>query len=334
MATTATKKKDTETTTTEKKRFTTAFVGKTPAGPFAFHLEGNLTRPSELKTLPSGGTVVNNSIGVGRSAFALFALGEGTYDKTAQYPENNFVEISAFNGVAERMAELPKGTRIVVSGKMSKRTWKDKAGAEHEGITVDVDDFAVLSCKAHDKGVPAKATVPATNMYTNKAGEEKALPVACLVSGNLFSVDELGTGASGNAYLHFSIFAQEPAQKVLDKARGVDISGKEYEEKRNLIRCSVFGRQAEAMAKLLKKGMAVAVSGTVSENVFEGKSSVQMSVNALNVISFETATGTSAVIPLPEDAGDAPVDKDAPASGEVDPEFIQGDDDDDDELPF
>lgn len=335
MATTAKKKTE---PTTEKTRFTTAFVGKTPAGPFAFQVEGNLTRPGELRTVKdSGRPVTNNSIGIGRSAYALLALAEGTYDKDTAYPENNFIEVSAFDEVAERLAALPKGARIVVTGKMSKREWTDKAGAPREAINILVSDFAVLSCKAVAKGEGAKATVPATNQYTNRDGEEKQSPVACLVSGNLFSVDELGTAPSGKSYLHFTVFAQEPAAKVLDKARGVDTKDKEYEEKRNLIRCSVFGKQAEALAKLLKKGITVVVSGSVSENVYEGKSSVQMSVNALNVISFDVPTGASAVIPLPEDAGDAPVGEPAPTGetapgGEISTEFVEMDGDD--ELPF
>lgn len=339
MATTTTKKKTAAEPAQAKetgRRFTTAFVGNTPAGPFAFQVEGNLTRPCELREMPDGRPVLNNSIGIGRSAFALLALAEGTYDKDAKYPDNPFVELAAFGDVAKRMAELGKGVRIVVTGKLSKRTWKDKANADRESVQIQVSEFAVLSCKAAPKGEGAKTTVPATNQFTKKDGEEVLRPVACLVSGTIYNVDELGTAPSGNSYLHFNMFAQEPAEKVLDKARGVDTADKEYDPKRTLIRCSAFGRQAEALAKLLKKGMQVVVSGNVTDNVFEGKTSVQMTVNALNVVNFEAPTGTSAVIPLPEDAGDAPVNETAPANGEVTGDFFQGEDegDDDGALPF
>lgn len=334
--TTATKKKSTtDDKPNSRPRFTTSYVGTTPAGPFAFQVEGNLTKPAELQQLSDGRAVLNNSIGIGRSAFAMFAAAEGTYDKDAEYPDNNFIDLTAFGEIAERMAKLPKGSRIVVAGKMSKRTWSDKAGAEHENIQILVSEFASLACKANAKGADAATTIPATNQYKRKTGELGHAPVACLVSGNIFSVDELTTSPSGTPLIHFSVFAQEPAAKVLDKARGVDVSGKEYDPKHTLIRCSVFGKQAEGLAKLLKKGMRVVVSGRIAENVYEGKSSVQMVVSGLNVINPEPATGSSAVIPLPEDAGEAPVGGAAAATGEVDSAFFQGEDDDDDSgLPF
>ena len=334
---TATKKKTataTEAPVTNR-RFTTAYVGNTPAGPFAFQLEGNLVRPCELKETKDGTLVLNNSIGVGRSAFAIMALAEGTYDRNAEYPDVPFVDLVAFGDVAQRMADkLTKGSHIVVAGKLSVRKWKDKAGAEHEVISCQVQDFALLgSAKNGVKGEGAQATVPATNKYT-KDGQEILRPTACLVSGNVFSVDELAVSKSGTSYLHFTMFAQEPAAKVLDKAKGVDVSGKEYDPKKALIRCTVFGKQAEALAKLdLKKGMAMAVSGAISENEYEGKVSVQMNVNAFNVVSFEVA-GNSAAAPMPEDAGEAPVAEGVAPGGAIPNDFYEADEDDDSELPF
>lgn len=332
---TATKKTETakKTDPANKPRYTTGYVGTTPAGPYAFQVEGNLTRPPELRQTNNGNPVLNNSIGIGRPAAALYALADGSYDKDATYPENNFVEIVAFGDIAEEMANLEKGTRIVVAGEMSKRAWTDKAGAERESVQIKVSQFAVLSCKAAPKGAVAKTTVPATNLYTDKNGEDKMAPIACLVSGNLHKVEELGTSPNGISYLHFSMFAQEPAAKVLDKAYGRDTADKEYDEKKKLIWCSVFNKQAESLAKLLKEGMTVAVSGSISENVYNGGSSVRMSVRVLNVINFETAKTSAAVIPLPEDAGDAPVNEASPASGEVTADFCE-DEEDESALPF
>lgn len=339
MATTV--KKKSATTTSEapaatSRRFTTAYVGNTPAGAFAFQLEGNLVRPCELKETKDGTLVLNNSIGVGRSAFAIMALAEGTYDRNAEYPDVPFVDLVAFGDVAQRMADkLTKGSHIVVAGKLSVRKWKDKAGAEHEAVSCQVQDFVLLgSTKNGIRGEGATATVPATNKYT-KDGQEILRPTACLISGNVFSVDDLAVSQSGMSYLHFTVFAQEPAAKVLDKAKGVDVSGKEYDPKKTLIRCTAFGKQAEALAKLnLKKGMAVAVSGTVSENEYEGKVSVQLSVNAFNIVSFEVATGNSAVVPMPEDAGEAPVAEETAPGGAIPNDFYEADEDDDSELPF
>ena len=314
--------------TTEKKRFTTARVGMTPAGPFAFIVEGNLTHPGDVAkkddTLYS-----RNSMGISMSAFRLMALAEGTFDKDAEYPDNPFVDLVAFGGMAERLGALPKGARIAVAGKMSRRKFPGKDGAEHEAVQITVQDFAVLNCKAVDDPEGATATVPATEVYT-KDGEEHKNPTACLVSGNIYSVGELGNSkTSGRPYLQFSVFAQEPAQKVLDKATGMDTKDKEYEEKHTIINVSCFGAQAEAMAKLLKKGMTVCLSGRISENVFEGKSRIQMSCSGLCVVKFPAV---GAVAPTegaaPTDSGEA----EAAAAGDG---FVPvAEDDDEDELPF
>lgn len=322
MAKTATKTTTTAPAATERRRFTTARVGQTAVGPFAFIVEGNLTHPGDIRK-KGDKTYANNSIGIGMPAFRLLALADGTYDKDATYPETPFVDLVAFDEVAERLGALPKGARIAVAGKIAKHTYTGTDNAVHESVQITVQDFAVLSCKAVEKGVVAKVTVPATEVYT-KDDEEHKNAMACLVSGNIYSVGELGASSTtGNSYLQFSMFAQEPAQKVLDKATGVSTKDKEYDEKMCLINVSCFGKQAEAMAKLLKKGMKVCISGRISENVYEGKSRIQMSCSGLCVIERPAEAAT-----------EAPTD---PAAAEAAP--TEGfaaipEDEDEEQLPF
>ena len=325
MAKTATKTTKAATApTTEKKRFTTARVGQTSSGPYAFIVEGNLTHPGTLNKKGEK-AYTNNSIGIGMSAYRLLAMADGTYDKDATYPDTPFVDLVAFDAVAERLAALPKGARIAVAGKIAKHSFTGKDNAQRESVQITVSDFATLACKAVEKGVGAKATVPATEVYT-KDGEEHKNAIACLVSGNIYSVGELGASSTtGNSYLQFSMFAQEPAQKVLDKATGEDIKDKEYDEKMCLINVSCFGKQAEAMAKLLKKGMSICISGRITENIYEGKSRIQMTCAGLCVIKHPA-----------EEAAAVPTD---PAAAEASAATGEGfsaipKDEDEDELPF
>lgn len=320
-------KRTTKTTpapTTQARRFTTGYVGKSGDQGYAYQVEGNLVRPGELRQTKKNTPYTANSMGIGGNIWRLLAMAEGTHTKDATYPEDtsaSFLNIIAYDAVAEALADLPKGARILVSGPISKRTIKDAEKGDRTLVQVVVESFAVVGNKTHAEVIPGTAGA-ATNVYTGNDGEEHKQNIATLVSGKVFDAKEPGVTGNGRPYFNFSVFAQEPAQKVLDRANGKATDG-EYDEKMKLINVSVFGKQAESLAKLVKKGMTVSISGSIDEEVFEGKTYIRMNLGALNVLKFPDPENE-----VPEDSGDAPVN----GTGAFD--SIPDDDDDDDELPL
>ena len=76
---------------------------------------GNLTAAPELRYGKNGGRAW--------AAFSV-AVNKGSEDegnKTAHY-----FDVKCFNELAEHMAELPKGTRVIVIGHLEQESWDDK----------------------------------------------------------------------------------------------------------------------------------------------------------------------------------------------------------------
>ena len=76
---------------------------------------GNLTAPPELRYGKNGG-----------KAWAAFSVAvnkgrEEEGNKTAHY-----FDVKCFNELAEHMAELPKGARVIVIGHQEQESWDDK----------------------------------------------------------------------------------------------------------------------------------------------------------------------------------------------------------------
>lgn len=85
---------------------------------------GNLTRDPELKFLNDGKALVNFSIAVSR----------GTGDK--EY--TSYFDCVAFGSLAENIADLKKGTRLVVSGSFRQERY-EKDGQKREKVTLTAD---------------------------------------------------------------------------------------------------------------------------------------------------------------------------------------------------
>jgi len=58
---------------------------------------------------------------------------------------SDFIDLRAYGKSADSILTLPKGTRMLVQGRMRKDTWKDKQGNWAEKIYIIVDKFSVLS---------------------------------------------------------------------------------------------------------------------------------------------------------------------------------------------
>merc|ERR1712096_176646 len=103
-------------------------------------LMGNLTRDPELRSLPSGTTVVN---------FGL-AVSERWKDKTTgeQREEVCFVDIDAFGRQGEVVNEyFSKGKPILVEGRLRLRQWETDSGEKRSKLSVTLDRFSFVGSR-------------------------------------------------------------------------------------------------------------------------------------------------------------------------------------------
>ena len=83
-------------------------------------ITGNLTRDPELRSTPSGNSVCSFSVAVNR-----------VYKDTngEQKEDVSFIDCSAWGRLGEMIAQYAKkGTGVLVSGRLSQRSWEDKNG--------------------------------------------------------------------------------------------------------------------------------------------------------------------------------------------------------------
>jgi single-strand DNA-binding protein len=116
---------------------------------------GNITKDPELRFTPSGNAVASFAIAVNRSV----------RDKnTNEWVENvDFFNIVTWFRLAENCAEsLKKGDRVIVSGRLSQRSWEDKEGqkkyvveiiASNVGVSLE---FASCDIRKNPKSEPAQ----------------------------------------------------------------------------------------------------------------------------------------------------------------------------------
>ena len=97
-------------------------------------ITGNLTRDPELRTTPNGATVCSFSVAVNRTY--RDANGE-------QREEVSYLDCSAWNKLGEMIAQYAKkGSGVLVSGRLSQRSWEDKTdGKKRSRVEIVVEDF-------------------------------------------------------------------------------------------------------------------------------------------------------------------------------------------------
>lgn len=81
-----------------------------------------------------------------------------------------------------------------------------------------------------------------------------------VISGNAGRDPELVSTPSGTTILKFSIAVNERVKR-----------GEEWEDYVNWFDCVVFGRRAEALSRIIRKGMKLAVSGRLRYQSWENK---------------------------------------------------------------
>lgn len=100
-------------------------------------LAGNLTRDPELRTTLNGASVCAFTIAVNRN----YKDSSG-----AQQEQTSFIDCSAWGKAAELINQyMKKGRPLLVSGRLSQRSWEDKTtGQKRSRTEVVVEDFTFI----------------------------------------------------------------------------------------------------------------------------------------------------------------------------------------------
>jgi single-strand DNA-binding protein len=106
------------------------------AGETVITVIGNLTADPELRFTPSGHAVANFTV----------ASTPRTFDRQAQEWKDGealFLRCSVWREQAENVAEsLVRGSRVVVSGRLTQRSWDDKEGNKRTTVELQADEVA------------------------------------------------------------------------------------------------------------------------------------------------------------------------------------------------
>lgn len=98
----------------------------------AITIVGNLTRAPEIRFTASGTAVATVGVAVERRR----RKPDGSWES-----ETEFFDVTAWKDLAEQLASLEQGTRIIATGRLSARSWETKAGEKRTSVEVVADDI-------------------------------------------------------------------------------------------------------------------------------------------------------------------------------------------------
>lgn len=134
---------------------------------------GNLTRDPEVRTTPSGQSVVNFSV----------ATNFTWTDETGKKQERaEFHNVVAWRKLAEIIGQyLKKGSKIYVEGRLQTRSWDDQSGVKRYRTEIVADNMIMLDRPTTQsaKFAPASSPEPANNYAqpepaaNSQAGDEE-----------------------------------------------------------------------------------------------------------------------------------------------------------------
>lgn len=124
-------------------------------------ITGNLTRDPELRTTPSGSSVCGFAVAVNR-----------TYRDPSgeQKEEVSFIDCTAWGKLGEMISQYAKrGSGVLVSGRLSQRSWEDKnGGGKRSRVEIVVEDFNFIGAReGSSSGSNYSSSV--TTTYAGKA---------------------------------------------------------------------------------------------------------------------------------------------------------------------
>lgn len=121
-------------------------------------LGGRIASDIELKTTPSGVSVVSFSIAVNRRG-----------GKQGEEQKSDFFSCVAWRGTAEFITQyFRKGSAICIFGVIENNNWTDNNGMTHYGSRVTVDEAYFVDSKA-DAPVGAATVKPEVSVYKSPA---------------------------------------------------------------------------------------------------------------------------------------------------------------------
>jgi len=96
---------------------------------------GNLTRDPELRFTPTGQAVANFGMAVNR---------RWQNRQTNEWEEaTSFFDVTCWAQMAENVSEsLPKGARVVVTGRLDQRSWENQDGDKRSKVEIVADEVA------------------------------------------------------------------------------------------------------------------------------------------------------------------------------------------------
>jgi single-strand DNA-binding protein len=94
-------------------------------------IAGNLTGDPELRFTPSGAAVANFTVAV----TPRVKDGDGWRDG-----ETSFFRCAAWRTLAEHVAELAKGDRVIVHGTLRQRSWQTEDGDRRSTVEVQAEE--------------------------------------------------------------------------------------------------------------------------------------------------------------------------------------------------
>ena len=107
-------------------------------------ITGNITRDPELRTTPSGSSVCSFSVAVNR-----------VYKDTngEQKEDVSFIDCSAWGKLGEMIGQYAKkGSGVLVSGRLSQRSFEGKDGVKRSRTEIVVEDFNFTGPANRDGG--------------------------------------------------------------------------------------------------------------------------------------------------------------------------------------
>ncbi|MBR5278092.1 MAG: single-stranded DNA-binding protein [Clostridia bacterium] len=126
---------------------------------------GNLVADPELKTTPSGVSVIRFSIAVNRR-----------FTRSGEQAQTDFFNVVAWRQTAEFVSRFfTKGKPILVSGQLQNSNWTDNNGVKHYSVEIVADEVSFVERKS-EGGAPMQSmsqnNVPTYGTPTADSGFE------------------------------------------------------------------------------------------------------------------------------------------------------------------
>ena len=134
-------------------------------------LTGNTTKSPEIRYTPGGQSVATFGLAVNR---------RWRNKQTDEWEEQtSFFDVKAWGQLAENIAEsIPRGTRVIVTGRLEQRSWETDNGEKRSVVEVVADEvapslrWATAQVQKIERGQASRPTSNTTAQAAAYDGEE------------------------------------------------------------------------------------------------------------------------------------------------------------------